>query len=156
RAPLRNIAPGDLFAVVGLVALSLALFGPHVLALSTFIGNSDRFNTFLNVRLLAVDAWQSLGRVPAWSDAMLLGVPIYGLHWTMLAIDPGAALSALLPAREVLRAAGYISAAHLVLAALAAYLLLRTITDRPFPAFVGAGLYVCTTFAIHRISQVDS
>ena len=82
RAPHRAIASGDLFAVAGLVVLCLALFGPHVLGSSTFVGNSDRLSTFLNMRLIAVDSWQSMGRVPAWSDAMLLGVPLFGLHWT--------------------------------------------------------------------------
>src|SRR4051794_18206047 len=59
----------DALAMVVLTMLSVALFGPHVLGLGTFIGNSDRLHTFLNMREFEVHALQTLGRVPAWSDA---------------------------------------------------------------------------------------
>lgn len=150
-----GLTRGDVAAMLGLVALGLALFGPHILGLSTYVGNSDRLHTFLNVRELQVDAWQQLGRVPAWSDATLLGVPLYGLHWMAAGLDPVAALVALFPARDVFRVSGYVSAVHVIVAAIAAYLVLRDIVRSPFPAAVGAALYVCSAFAVHRISQVD-
>lgn len=147
---------GDVAAIVALIVLSLAMFGPHLLGWSTFIGNSDRLNTFLSIRKLEVDNLKALGQVSAWTDAIYMGAPVYSLYWMQVAVDPSAALLALFPSDQIIRLAGFITAGHVVLAALAAYLFMRDVVDTPFTAAVGAGLYVCSAFAVHRISQVDS
>jgi hypothetical protein len=155
RATHRIIARGDVVAVVGLIFLCAALFGPHLLGLSTFVGTSDRLHIFLNIRELQVDALQTLGRVPAWSDAILLGTSIHGLHWMLLNPDPIGAIMALFPAREVFRVAGYITALQYTITAVAAYLFIRDVVRSPFPAAVGAMLYVCSMLPIHWISIHD-
>src|SRR6266536_1892752 len=156
-APVRvAFGRADALAMLVLAVLSVALFGPHVLGLGTFIGNSDRLHSFLNVRELVVHAFQTVGRVPAWTDLSFMGLPVYGLHWMFPGLDGVAAVMALFPEQAVFRVAGYVSAAYVVCAALAAYLLIRDVVRSPFPALIGAALYVCSTFAVHRISQVDS
>ena len=148
-------ARADVAAIYGLVVLSLALFGPDLLGLSTFVGISDRLHNFLSMREFQVESLRELGRVPAWSDAMLLGIPVYGLHWMLLPFDPVGSLVALFPARDVFRVSGYVAAAHVSLGAIAAYLLIRDVVRSPFAAAVGAALYVCTTLPIQWISIVD-
>jgi hypothetical protein len=156
-APARRVALNrhDLFAACGLVILSLGLLAPHLLGLSTFVGDSDRLNIFLNLRLLEVDAWQTLGRVPAWHDAMPLGVPTGGLHWMFLGFDPVGWLVARFPRQDVFRISGLVTATHFAVGALAAYLLLRDVVRSAFPAAVGAALYVCSAFIAHGVSQLD-
>ena len=146
----------DVLAMAALVLLSLSLFGPHLAGQSTFIGNSDRLYTFLNVRLFETEQLRRHGTVPAWTDRHFMGAPLGGLHWMLPAFDPAAWLLALAPPGELIRLAGLVSALHVVLAALAAYLFIRDVVRAPFPSAVGAGLYVCSAFAVHRISQVDS
>ena len=157
-SPLVRLAavPEDVVAVVGLIVLSLALFGPHVLGLSTFIGDTDRLEIFLSMRKLEVDAWQTMGRVPAWSDFMPLGIPTYGLHWLFLGLDPISAVMALFPTERLLRVAGYVTAAHVAAGAIAAYLAIRDVVPSPFSAAVGAALYVCSGFLAQGITQIDS
>jgi hypothetical protein len=148
-------ARGDIVAILALIALSLAPLGPHLLGWSTFIGDSDRLHVLLNMRELAVDGWQTLGRVPAWSDAMHLGLPVYGLHWLVLAVDPVSAIMALFPAREAFRVAGYLTAFHIAAGALAAYWLFRDVVQARFPAAVGAAIYACGALG-YWIGQFDT
>ena len=70
----------DIVAICAIVVLTLAALGPHILGLSTFLGNADRLHTYLNMRELAVDARQQVGRMTAWNETMHLGIPLYGLH----------------------------------------------------------------------------
>ena len=79
----------------------------------------------------------------AWNDSMHLGIPLYGLHWLVLAVDPVDAFMALFPASEIFRLGGYITAVNVAIGALAAYALLRDFIRSPFPAAVGAVLYAC-------------
>lgn len=156
RGERRPWGIGDGLAVAALVGLGLLVFGPHMIGLTTYIGNSDRLHTFLNIRKFEVDALQTIARVPTWNDAIFMGSPTYGLYWMFPGFDPPAVLAAMFPGRDVFRVSGYISAAHLIAAALAAYLAIRDIVPSPFPAVVGAGLYACSVFSVHRISQVDA
>ena len=57
--------PSDLAALLILAAMGLWLFRMHISGDSTFIGDSDRLNTFLNIRKFEVDSIQRIARVPA-------------------------------------------------------------------------------------------
>ncbi|MCC7369749.1 MAG: fibronectin type III domain-containing protein [Chloroflexi bacterium] len=156
RRWLAGRALPDLLAVVVLWLIPVALYWPHLIGQRTIIGNSDRLHTFLNVRLFQVEQLREQGFVPGWTDRMLMGIPIDGLHWIFPLLDPSATLLRLAPPERLLWLAGLVSALHMVLAGLAAYVCLRDQALRPFPAVIGAGLYACSTFSILRVSQVDS
>jgi hypothetical protein len=52
------------------------------------IGESDRLNTYLNMRLAEYDALRTYGRVPAWNPTMFGGFSVAALHW----MNPGTPL----------------------------------------------------------------
>ena len=91
-APHRAIARGDLFAVVGLVMLSLTLFGPHILGWSTFVGSSDRLHNFLNMRQIAITALLPLCVLAAIFVRELFGAQEWAGPRTMLALIAGTAI----------------------------------------------------------------
>jgi hypothetical protein len=135
--------------------VSLGLFGPHVLGKGTFIGDADRLNTFLNIRKFSVDSARELGRVPSWNDRMFLGFGTCGLHWMLPEADPFAYLGALVPQESLFWITGLVSCLFVIVAAWAFYALAYDTCAAPFPSFVGAALYVLSSFSINRICQVD-
>jgi hypothetical protein len=139
----------------GLILVGAGLFSPHLLGRGTFIGDADRLNTFLNVRTFSADRVRELGRVPSWDDHMFQGVGTCGLHWMWPEADPFTYLEALFPREDLFRVAGFISCLLVILAAWAFYALAYDTCAAPFPSFVGATLYVLSSFSINRICQVD-
>lgn len=146
----------DVLAGLALCGMGIVLFSSHISGRGTFLGDSDRLNTFLNVRKFEVESLQKLGRVPAWNELMFMGFGTFGFPVMLVGSDPLAYLEALFPLGDLFRIAGYASFALVVLAGWTAYLFIKETCGEAFSAFVGAALYAFSTFSILRIAQVDS
>jgi hypothetical protein len=140
---------------VGLILLGLSLLHAHITGVGTFIGDSDRLNTFLNIREFQVASIQQHGFVPAWSDAMFMGFSTASIYWMLPIADPIAYVESLFPLRDLFVVSGFVSSALLIGAACAAYVFFRALSGNRLAAFVGAALYVSSAFSIGRITQVD-
>lgn len=152
--PLRNLMGADFLALLLLVLMGATLFRVHLLGVGTFIGDSDRLNTFLNIRTFEVESIKH-GWSMEWDPFMYMGFDTSGLHYTFVGADPIAHFEAMFPARQLFRVAGYVSCIFLIAAAWAAYLFIKDTTHHVFAAFVGAVLYSLSAFSVVRISQVD-
>jgi hypothetical protein len=138
-----------------LAGIGVGYFWPHLCGAGSFVGDSDRLGTYLNVRQYSIDGLQELGRVPTWNERMFCGFGTSGLHWMWPELDPLAYAEALLPRGALLRVSGYVSCLLLIFAALAMYALAFDVCRHAFCAFVSAVLYVSSSFSLTRISQVD-
>lgn len=49
------------------------VFWQHLIGAAVFIGETDRLNTYLNMRLAEYDALRTYGRVPGWNPTMFGG-----------------------------------------------------------------------------------
>ena len=135
---------------------TLVVFGGHLFGNETFIGDSDRLNSYLNMRLFQYDGIRDYGRVPLWNDRMFTGLSMAGLHWMNPVGDPIPWVLALFPRDEVFRVLGWLSALSVFLAMAFAFLYLRDLTRLGTPALTGAILYGLSVFSIHRAAQVDN
>lgn len=150
---MRRIANVLVLCILGL--MGILLFRVHFIGSGTFIGDSDRLNSLLNLRIFEVRAIQH--HLPlAWNENEFMGFDTYGLPWIFVGVDPLAHLEALFPTAQLFRVAGYVACGLFVLAAWAAYFMIKALGGAAFPSFVGAALYPLSTAAIVRISQVDS
>lgn len=144
----------DPFTLLFLVLMGATLFRVHLLGAGTFIGDSDRLNTFLNIRTFEVESirhrW-SMG----WDPFMFMGFDMSGLHYMLIGADPIAYFEAMFPSHHLFRVAGYVSCLFLITAAWTAYFFIKDTTHHPFSAFVGAVLYSLSAFSVVRIGQVD-
>jgi ABC-type multidrug transport system fused ATPase/permease subunit len=144
-------------AVFALLAVAAALlFSPHLLAFATFIGDSDRLNSLLNMRLFEVRSIQTLGWIPQWNENMFMGYGMAGLHWMLPSYDPLGYISSLFRVDRLFWIEGVFAAGLIALAGWSAYLFIYDTVDRVFPAFVGAFLYCFSVFSLHRDAQLDS
>jgi len=139
----------------GLVILILVLFRLSLFQGWTFIGDSDRLNTVLSVRLFEVDQIQARGSVPTWTDQQFMGSPLAGLHWMLPGFTPLPYLLALLPTTELYRVLGAFAALLLGLAIVSAYVALRAYSTGPIPAAAGALVYGLSSYVVMRIAQLD-
>jgi len=144
-----------IFYCLLLAGIGVGYFWPHISGAGTFIGDSDRLETYLNIRQHSVDGLHDLGRVPTWDDRMFCGFCTSGLYWMCPELDPLAYAEALFPRAALFRLSGYMSCLFLVGAALAMYALALDVSHHAFCAFVGAVLYVSSSFSVTRICQVD-
>jgi uncharacterized protein YhhL (DUF1145 family) len=142
-------------ALAGLVLLAVLLFRFHVLGIGTFVGDSDRLNSYLNLRTFEVRTLQE-GASVAWNEYLFMGFGTYGLHYLLPRFDPTLYLEALFPISSLFRVAGYVSLVLLALAGVSAYLFVRDVSYDQFAAFVGSALYALSTFSLVRIAQVDT
>jgi hypothetical protein len=145
-----------LFVFALLTGAAALLFSPHLLGFATFIGDSDRLNTLLNMRLFEVRSIQTLGWVPEWDENMFMGYGTAGLHWMLPSYDPLGYLTSLFLVNQLFWIEGIIAAGMIALAGWSAYLFIYDTVERTFPAFVGAFLYCFSVFSLHRVAQVDS
>ena len=150
-SPTRSNA----WSLLALAGIGIALFLPHWLGRGTFIGDSDRLNTFLNIRKHTVGSLREHGSVSTWNDRMFCGYSTSGLHWMVPELDPFGYLQACLPEGSLFHVSGYISCLFLIWAGWAFFALARVFALPPFPSIVGGSLYMMSTFAINRIAQVD-
>jgi hypothetical protein len=88
-------------AIVLLLVCGVAVvFWQQLVGAAVFIGESDRLNTYLNMRLAEYDALQAYERVPAWNPTMFGGFSLAALHWMNPGTDPIALYLAALPPRS--------------------------------------------------------
>ncbi len=151
----RGLEWANACALLGLVIIGVVLFRVHLGGAGTFVGDSDRLNTFLNLRKFEVENIR-YHRSLNWNEFMFMGFSTTGLHYMLLGSDPTAYIEALLPSHDLFRITGYVSCTLLVLAGWAAYFFIRDTCHHPFFALVGAALYVLSAFSLVRISQVDA
>jgi hypothetical protein len=143
----------DVLPIAGLVLLGVALFAVHLFGYGLFIGDSDRLNTLLNIRLFHAEGLRA-GQLPAWSERMFMGMGLYGLHYVFP--DAVTVVESLAPVTSLYWVAGLATCGLVILAAISAYAFVRDSDADPFGAFVAAALYVCSAYAVLRFSQVDS
>ena len=147
---LEDIVAGLIFVGCSLVLFRLSLFQGW-----TFIGDSDRLNTVLNVRLFEVLSILQRGSVPTWSEQQFMGYGIVGLHWMLPGAPPLPQLLALLPTSELYHALAALAAALLVSTMAAAYWALGAYATGPVQRVVGALLYATGTYTVHKLTQLD-
>jgi hypothetical protein len=153
-AGYRRHSP-DLLACLFLVGCALALFRLSLFQGWSFIGDSDRLNTVLNVRLFEVLSILQYGTVPTWSEHQFMGYGIVGLHWMLPGAPPIPQLLSLLPLTELYHALAALAAGLLAAAMLAAYWALGAYSTGPLQRLVGALLYGTGMYTIHKLTQLD-
>lgn len=140
------------------VALSLLAVGPvllfrlHIIGHATFIGNSDRLNSFLNVLKFHVDSL-TRGRLDGWNEYMFMGFDTFGLPYTFP--NPLVYMTAAAGSTQVVRTAGFISCGLLIAAGWSTFAFIRDTCKDSFFALVGAVLYQCSALTILKVSQND-
>jgi hypothetical protein len=139
-----------------IAAVVILVFWQQFLGLGVFIGESDRLNSYLNVRLWEYDALSRLHRVPGWSNTMFGGFPTSALHWMNPGTDPIAPLLQLFPRESIFRVLGYVSLAFVVAACWAGYLYFRELVDDQIVAGLGGVVYGLSVISLHRSAQVDN
>ena len=156
---LPEVARSSRFAdvVAGLifVACALLLFRLSLSGGWTFVGDSDRLNTVLNVRLFEVLSILQRGSVPTWSEQQFMGYGIVGLHWMLPGAPPIPQLLALLPTSELYHALAFLAAGLLACAMAAAYWALGPYSTGPVQRIVGAVLYATGAYTVHKLMQLD-
>ena len=145
-----DVVAGLIFVGCALVLFRLSLFGGW-----TFVGDSDRLNTVLTVRLFEVLSIARRGSVPTWSEQQFMGYGIVGLHWMLPGAPPIPQLLALLPTSELYHALAFLAAGLLACAMAAAYWALGPYSASPVQRVVGALLYATGAYVVHKLTQLD-
>lgn len=138
--------------MLALAALVAGVFWIHLSGRGLFVGDSDRLNTLLNMRLFQVEGLRQ-GRFWAWDESTFMGVSIYGLHY--IVPDAVAFVEMLFPPSTLFVVAGFVACCLMTLAAGSAYVFIRDTCGDPFSAFVGAALYVFSAYSVLRVAQLD-
>ena len=132
------------------------IFWTQMSGSAVFIGESDRLNSYLNIRLAEYDALHAYGRVPTWNPSMFGGFSMAALHWMNPGKDPVPYLLQFFPRSEVFQVLGYLPIILVFTACATAYFYIRDITGEKLAASVGALGYGLSVFSLHRASQVDN
>jgi hypothetical protein len=145
----------------GSIALLLAgcvsiVFWQQLLNVAVFIGESDRLNSYLNIRLAEYDSLRAYGYVTAWDPSMFGGFTLAALHWMNPGADPVAWFLQIFSRDNVFQALGYVSILSVLAACVTAYLYISALVGRGLPAAAGAVCYGLSVFSIHRMAQVDN
>ena len=143
-------------AMALLILMVAAIAWPHLSGEVTFIGDSDRLNTFLNIKLAETISIQETGRVPAWSEHSFMGYNLRGLYWMLPGANLDAYIHARLPIERLYWNAGLVTFGLLLVALLVAYAFLFDLTRRPLAAAIGAATFGCSALSLGRLAQVDS
>jgi hypothetical protein len=148
--------PSGLIVFALLLGAVVIVFWQQLIGAGVFIGESDRLNAYLNMRLAEYDALQKYGRVPAWNPTMFGGFSVAALHWMNPGADPIAYFLQLFPRDRVYQVLGYVSIALVPAACTTAYFYIRDLTGARIPAAIAALCYGLSVFGIHRIAQIDN
>jgi hypothetical protein len=155
RAPEHEFSSRAI--VLALLVCGVAVvFWQQFVGAAVFIGESDRLNTYLNMRLAEHDALRTYGRVPAWNPTMFGGFSVAALHWMNPGTDPIAFFLQLFPRDHVYQALGYVSIALVLAACATAYFYICDLTGARISAAIAALCYGLSVFGVHRIAQVDN
>jgi hypothetical protein len=144
------------FVLALLIGGVAVVFWQQLVGAVVFIGETDRLNTYLSVRLAEYDALRTYGRVPAWNPTMFGGFSVAALHWMNPGTDPIAFFLQLFSRDRVYQALGYVSIVLVLAACTTAYFYIRDLTGARIPAAIAALCYGLSVFGIHRIAQVDN
>src|SRR6185295_16754327 len=120
-----------------LAAVVVVLFRLSLFEGWTFVGDSDRLNTVLSVRLFETDGLRTRGSISAWTEQQFMGYSMTGQHWMLPGFTPVPYLLALLPASQMFTALTDFAVLLLTLAMVAAYVALRPYSHGPIPAAAG-------------------
>ena len=145
-----DVVAGLIFAGSALYLFRLSLFQGW-----TFVGDPDRLNSIMNLRLFEVISILKRGSVPAWSEHEFMGYGVAGVHWMLPGAPPLAQILALLPLAEFYHALAMLSAALFALTMLAAYWALGPYSAGPVQRIVGALLYATGAYTVHKLMQLD-
>jgi hypothetical protein len=149
------VCRADLVVCAAFLACSLLLFRLSIFGGWTFVGDSDRLNTVMNIRLTEVNQIRATGWVSLWNDQMFMGYPLAGLHWMLAAFTPVPYLLALLPESALFHALDVFSMLLIALMMVSAYAVLRAYSRGVVPACVGGILYGLSSYVLIRIAQFD-
>ncbi len=134
----------------------MLVFWQQIAGFGIFIGESDRLNSYLNIRLAEYDALKEYGRVPSWNTNMFGGFSMAALHWMNPGKDPIAYLLQLLPRSEIFHALNFISIAFVLAACFTSFLYIRDVTNAYGASLIAALAYGLSVFSLHRAAQVDN
>jgi hypothetical protein len=152
----RAIHPDQAIVFAVLVGGVAIVFWQQLIATAVFIGESDRLNGYLSMRLAEYDALRTYGRIPAWNPTMFGGFSVASAHWMNPGTDPIAYFLQLFARDRVYQALGYVSIALVLAACTTAYFYIRDLTGARVPAAVAALCYGLSVFGVHRIAQIDN
>jgi hypothetical protein len=114
------------------------VFWQHLIGAAVFIGETDRLNTYLNMRLAEYDALRTYGRAPGWNLHDVRRLLVAALHWMNPGTDPIAFFLQLFPHDRAYQALGYVSIALVLAACATAYFYIRDLTGARIPAAIAA------------------
>ena len=157
-ASVSKIDPQYRWSIVVLFLLCAVcfVFWPQIIGAGVFIGESDRLNSYLNIRLAEYDALIQFGRVPDWDSRMFGGFSLAALHWMNPGRDPIPYLLQFLSRDNIFWALGFTPILLIVAACLTSFLYIRTVINADAGACVGALAYGFSVFSLHRAAQVDN
>jgi hypothetical protein len=156
---MRNVSPlrsTTLWVAIGIIALVVFVFWQQAFGAGIFIGESDRLNSYLNMRLWEYDAFVHLHKVPSWNNTMFGGFPASALHWMNPGTDPIALLLRWFSRPDLFQVLGYVSITLVVAACLSAYLYFYELVKDQLAAALAGLTYGLSVMSLHRISQVDN
>lgn len=148
----RKYTPGFLL----LLAVVFVVAFPHILGQVIFIGDADRLNTFLNIKLAEVIGLKELGGISAWNPNSFMGFNLLGLYWTLPGWQPDSYLHALFPIESFYRNAGLVTFGLLLLSMSFAYVYLHDLTNRRLASLAGACCFGLSSLSLGRLAQVDT
>ena len=156
---LPTIARSHALAHVGsclfFVGIALLLFRLSLFQGWTFIGDSDRLNNIMNLRLFEVVSLLERGVIPSWNEYEFMGYGVSGVHWMLPGSPPPPQLLALLPLSEFYHALGILAATLFAATMIATYWCLGVYTAGTVQRIVGALLYATGAYIIHKLTQLD-
>jgi hypothetical protein len=152
----KLLRSAPLWVSIGIAVIVILVFWQQAFRVGTFIGESDRLNSYLNMRLWEYDAYAVLHQVPSWNPTMFGGFPASALHWMNPGTDPIALLLRWFSRPELFEVLGYVSIALVIAACFLSYLYFYELVGDHLVAALGGVTYGLSVISLHRISQVDN
>ncbi|MDP3561075.1 MAG: hypothetical protein Q8R83_02705 [Legionellaceae bacterium] len=146
----------NIYAILLLAVCSCLVFQDFILSNMIFIGDSDRLNTFLNIRKFQIDSLQEYGHVPVWNENMFMGYSLSGLHWMLPNFDVFAWIQSLFSIKSIYIVTTYTTCILNFFTACSAYLFINYIIKDKFSSVIGSVLYACSAISLIRVSQLDN
>lgn len=145
---LNDVAPLLVIVVTAVFAFRYPLFYGY-----RWIGNSDRWDQYLLFAKFHADSLSN-GTFRAWSDNLIGGFDILAQPFSF--ITPWFFLPTLLHTSDVVSVFAYIAAAIFIVTFAIAYWVIQRLTRDRLASTAGALIYVCSTYALLKLSQNDT